>query len=211
MTMTPTARLFQSIETRHSIRMQWLKQIGVAAAATLVVLLVMIYAMAPAHARQISKGIITCDNRFGCSDRIVAKAAVEKRIRQTSHGRERIRVATIDASGNRPTVIGGRPAGCPYAYCGCGLRKFLGLNDTRLNLAWNWAKLFPRTHAHAGAAAVRHHHVMLLVAHVSGSIWTVRDYNGGRHLSYIHERDVSGYVFVRPGASRFASTTSEFL
>ena len=39
---------------------------------------------------------------------------------------------------------------------------------------------------------------MLLVAHVSGSTWTVRDYNGGKHLSYIHERDVRGYVFVEP-------------
>jgi hypothetical protein len=103
-----------------------------------------------------------------------------------------------DANGNDGTVIGGRPAGCPYQYCGCGLARYLGLGDKRLNLAWNWARLFARTSAYAGAAAVRYHHVVLLVQQVAGTIWTVRDYNGGRHLSYIHERDVRGYVFVDP-------------
>jgi hypothetical protein len=107
--------------------------------------------------------------------------------------------APRDANRNR-TVIGGRPAGCPHAYCGCGLRKFLGLDDASLNLAWNWARKFRHTQAMPGAAAVRRHHVMLLVQHVAGSRWIVRDYNGGRHLSYIHERDVHGYVFVNPSA-----------
>lgn len=100
----------------------------------------------------------------------------------------------------RAAVIGGRPAGCPHAYCGCGLRKYLGIEDKSLDLAWNWTKKFPRTSPHAGAAAVRHHHVMLLVSHVEGTDWVVRDYNGGKHLSYIHERDVRGYVFVDPSA-----------
>src|SRR5689334_11321431 len=44
-------------------------------------------------------------------------------------------------------IIGGRPAGCPHAYCGCGLRKYLGLSDVRLNLAANWARFFPHEHA----------------------------------------------------------------
>ena len=73
------------------------------------------------------------------------------------------------------TVIGGRPDGCPFRFCGCGLRKYLGIPDKRLDLAWNWARLFPRTYAHAGAAAVRHGHVMLLERHVGGSDWLVRD------------------------------------
>jgi hypothetical protein len=107
----------------------------------------------------------------------------------------------LDANGNR-TVIGGRPAGCPWRYCGCGLRKYLGLDDVRLNLAANWARFFHRTSAHPGAAAVRRGggHVMLLVSHVAGTRWIVRDYNGGRHLSYIHERDVRGFVFVDPSS-----------
>ena len=54
----------------------------------------------------------------------------------------------LDAVGNRTfamaetgTIIGSRPAGCPNRYCGCGLRKYLGLSDARLNLASNWARL----------------------------------------------------------------------
>lgn len=103
----------------------------------------------------------------------------------------------LDPNGNS-VVIGGRPSGCPFRYCGCGLRKYLGIHDARLNLAANWARLFHRTDAHSGAAAVRSHHVMLLVQHVAGSRWLVRDYNGGRHLSYLHVRDVRGFIFVQP-------------
>ena len=108
--------------------------------------------------------------------------------------------APRDASGNSvgTVIIGGRPAGCPRRYCGCGLRKYLGLNDKRLNLAWNWARLFPRVHARPGAAGVRRGHVLLLVSHVSGTRWVVRDYNSGGGLSRIHERDVRGLVFVDP-------------
>ena len=102
----------------------------------------------------------------------------------------------LDASGNRQEVIGGRPAGCPHAYCGCGLRKYLGIDDVRLNLAANWAKFFPRTHAQPGAAAVRRHHVMLLLSPISQTTWMVRDYNSGGGLSRIHARDIRGFQFV---------------
>jgi hypothetical protein len=96
--------------------------------------------------------------------------------------------------------LGGRPTGCPHAYCGCGLARFLGLTDTRLNLAWNWAKLFPHVGSpQPGAVAVRHGHVFQLVAHAGGSRWVVRDYNSGGGKSRIHIRDVGGrYVFVQP-------------
>jgi hypothetical protein len=163
------------ITTRY-LRRHLFKRLAFAAAATIAVWMLLVYATAPAHAR-----------------------GLRHHHRAVHH-----RVATIDANGNSG-VIGGRPAGCPTAFCGCGLRKYLGLNDKRLDLAWNWARLFPRTSPHPGAAAVRAHHVMLLVAHVEGSVWTVRDYNGGHHLSYIHERDVRGYVFVEPGGGRLAS------
>lgn len=106
--------------------------------------------------------------------------------------------AKIDANGNRARVIAHRPAGCPHAWCGCGLERYLGLHDKRLWLAANWSRLFPRTHAHDGAAAVRRHHVMLLREHVRGSLWRVIDFNGGRHLGWDHVRDVRGYVFVQP-------------
>ena len=144
-----------------------------------------------------SQPIIAC-NKLGCSDgRMHRPRTLASSIRRHPIRRN----ARMDANGNAVTVIGGRPAGCPHAYCGCGLRKYLGLSDKRLNLAWNWARLFPRTQARAGAAAVRRHHVMLLVRQVSGSRWIVRDYNSGKGLSRIHERDVSGYIFVDPRTS----------
>lgn len=100
--------------------------------------------------------------------------------------------------GLAPQVIGHRPDGCPRAFCGCGLARYLGLHDKRLNLAWNWARFYPHTTPHPGAAAVRRHHVMLLERHVEGTRWLVRDWNGGRHLAWEHVRDVRGYVFVQP-------------
>ena len=106
-----------------------------------------------------------------------------------------------DANGNSVTVIGSRPQGCPRAYCGCGLRLFLGLNDTRLNKASMWARIFPRVGPQPGAVAVRSHHVFLLVAHIAGDTYLVRDYNSGGGLSRIHHRSVRGYVFVKPGVS----------
>jgi hypothetical protein len=111
----------------------------------------------------------------------------------------------VDASGNPVTrvsggtIIGGRPPGCPHAYCGCGLRKYLGIADTRLNLASNWARLFPRVSGpRAGVAAVRAHHVMYIEHSVGNGQWLVRDYNSGNGLSRLHVRSVRGYVFVDP-------------
>ena len=79
------------------------------------------------------------------------------------------------------------------------MRKYLGFSDKRLNLAWNWARLFPRAAGPApGVAAVRGHHVMYIEAAAGDGRWTVRDYNSGRGLSRVHIRDVRGYVFVNP-------------
>jgi hypothetical protein len=118
----------------------------------------------------------------------------------------------IDASGNRvaradqATIIGGRPAGCPQRYCGCGLRKYLGINDKRLNLASNWARLFPRVAGPGpGVAAVRSGHVMYIERSVGNGQWLVRDYNSGGGLSRLHVRSVRGYTFVNPRARMVAS------
>lgn len=119
----------------------------------------------------------------------------------------------LDSNGNSVTVIGSRPSGCPRAYCGCGLRLFLGLTDARLNRASMWRVLFPPTVARPGAVAVRPHHVFMLLSHVSGDVWTVRDYNSGRGLSRIHQRSVRGYAFVKPGVgngSMVATTDGNF-
>ena len=98
-------------------------------------------------------------------------------------------------------IIGGRPPDCPRSYCGCGLRKYLGLSDKRLNLARNWARLFPRVSGpRAGVAAVRRGHVMYIESSAGDGQWLVRDYNSGGGLSRVHVRDVRGHVFVDPHA-----------
>ena len=58
-------------------------------------------------------------------------------------------VPAVDADGNRAyamadaaQIIGPRPSDCPHSYCGCGLRKYLGLEYKRLNLASNWRGCF---------------------------------------------------------------------
>ena len=115
-------------------------------------------------------------------------------------------VPVVDAAGNRAyamadaaQIIGGRPSDCPHSYCGCGLRKYLGLEDKRLNLASNWARLFPREAGpRAGLAAVRSGHVMYIEGSAGNAQWLVRDYNSGGGLSRVHVRDVRGYVFVNP-------------
>ena len=112
----------------------------------------------------------------------------------------------VDATGSRAyatadaaQIIGTRPSGCPHSYCGCGLRKYLGLEDTRLNLASNWARLFPRESGpRAGLAAVRSGHVMYIEGPAGNGRWLIRDYNSGGGLSRVHVRDVRGYVFVNP-------------
>jgi hypothetical protein len=115
---------------------------------------------------------------------------------------------TVDANGtpvvrasgrSDGTIIGGRPAGCPHRYCGCGLRKHLGIADKRLNLASNWARLFPRASGPGpGIAAVRGGHVMYIERATGDGRWVVRDYNSGGGLSRIHVRSVRGYTFVNP-------------
>jgi hypothetical protein len=128
--------------------------------------------------------------------------------RQVCGGAVEDRAAVVHATGNRivraadeGTVIGSRPGGCPRAYCGCGLRMYLGLADPRLNLASNWARLFPHeSAARAGLAAVRSGHVMYIEAAAGDGQWLVRDYNSGGGLSRVHVRDVRGYAFVNPHA-----------
>lgn len=115
---------------------------------------------------------------------------------RTASRRARTRVVADNG-----TIIGGRPDGCPARYCGCGLRKYLGLADKRLNLASNWARLFPRVAGPAaGVAAVRSGHVMYIEGSAGNGQWLVRDYNSGGGLSRIHVRDVRGYIYVNPRA-----------
>jgi hypothetical protein len=98
-------------------------------------------------------------------------------------------------------VIGGRPSGCPHAFCGCeaSIYKF-GRIIPALNLAYNWIRKFPRTSPAPGMAAARSGHVMILISFVGGSEWLVHDGNSGRHLTREHVRSIAGYVIVNPNA-----------
>ncbi|WP_244553818.1 hypothetical protein [Bradyrhizobium arachidis] len=99
-------------------------------------------------------------------------------------------------SSNR--IVGGRPAGCPSAFCGCGaaLRVF-GRIVPELNLAANWLR-FPRTSPAPGMVAARRGHVFVLEQHVGGDVWMAYDANSGGHTTRIHARSLRGYTVVNP-------------
>jgi hypothetical protein len=95
-------------------------------------------------------------------------------------------------------VVGGRPAGCPRRYCGCGASLYLfGKIIPKLNLAANWFR-FPRTSPAPGMVAVRRHHVFVLVRHIRGKTWLAHDSNSGRGKTRIHRRSIAGFVIVDP-------------
>lgn len=152
------------------------------------------------HARHApAAGIIVCDmqgcHTTGAQAPVKYDAPVERETRT--------RVAHVDANGN--TVVGGRPHGCPYEFCGCEASLYVfGEIRRELNLASNWMRKFPRTSPAPGMAAARNHHVMILVRHVSGSDWLVHDGNSGHHMTHDHIRSIAGYVIVDPHAHRYA-------
>jgi len=104
-------------------------------------------------------------------------------------------------------VVGGRPSGCPNAFCGCeaSLYKF-GRIISELNLAGNWRR-FPRTVPAPGMAAVRSSHVMILQQHVAGDVWYVHDGNSGGHVTREHPRSIAGYTIVDPGSGSVAPSS----
>lgn len=102
---------------------------------------------------------------------------------------------------SRGSVIGGRPAGCPHAYCGCGASLFLfGKIIPELNLAYNWVRKFPHVAPAPRMAAARSGHVFVLLSHVEGDNWLVHDANSGHGLTREHVRSIRGYVIVNPHA-----------
>ena len=142
---------------------------------------------------------IVCDLR-GCSNRVTAAPRHQPAARDAFAA-----VSPVDANGNE-AVIGGRPSGCPYEFCGCEASRYVfGEIRRELNLASAWARKFPRAQPTAGMAAVRSHHVMILMSHVDGKDWLVHDGNSGNHLTREHVRSIAGYVIVDPHGSRAAS------
>jgi hypothetical protein len=91
------------------------------------------------------------------------------------------------------------PAGCPLRlFCGCGASKLIfGRPIASLYSARAWLR-FPRAAPAPGRAAVRPHHVFVLLDQVSGSVWRVYDANGGGHLTMVHLRSIKGWTIVDP-------------
>jgi hypothetical protein len=127
--------------------------------------------------------------------------------RQTCRGQnQRIQGYTkVTAAYDGGTVIGGRPAGCPHAFCGCEASRYVfGEMRPDLYLAANWIRKFPRTSPAPGMAAARDGHVFVLISHVEGRKWLVHDGNSGKHLTREHVRSINGYIVVDPHGSRLA-------
>jgi len=100
------------------------------------------------------------------------------------------------------TVVGGRPAGCPHRFCGCGASlKLFGRIIPELNLASNWLRKFPRTAPAPNMAAARPGHVMVLLEHMGGDQWKVYDANSGGGRTRVHVRSIRGFAVVNPHTS----------
>ena len=117
-----------------------------------------------------------------------------RRIHQHPHHRFHQSYTRADGE----TVVGGRPAGCPSRFCGCGASLHLfGRIIPSLNLAANWLR-FPRTAPAPRMAAVRPGHVFVLEQHLSGDVWLVYDSNSGGQKTRVHPRSIAGYAVVNP-------------
>lgn len=102
-------------------------------------------------------------------------------------------------------VIGGRPSGCPHAYCGCWASlKIFGRIIPELNLASNWGR-FPSASPAPGMAAYRHHHVFVIESVNSDGSVVASDGNSGRGLARRHTVSLRGYRVVNPNGQRYAS------
>jgi hypothetical protein len=97
-------------------------------------------------------------------------------------------------------VIGGRPSGCPHAFCGCALSlKIFGRRVAGLDLALNWKLRFPRANPAPGMVAARSGHVWQIIGHGSQpGKWLGWDANSGGGRIRIHERSIAGFTIVNP-------------
>jgi hypothetical protein len=95
-------------------------------------------------------------------------------------------------------IIGGRPAGCPTRFCGCGASLYLfGKIIPTLNLAANWLR-FPRSAPAPDMVAARRGHVFVLKRHIAGNTWLVFDANSGGGRTRLHHRSIAGFSIVNP-------------
>lgn len=114
------------------------------------------------------------------------------------YGARSLRISVTSSDPSAAKIVGGRPAGCPRSFCGCGAAiRVFGRIVPELNLAANWLR-FRRSLPAPGMVAARHGHVFVLERHIAGDIWMAYDANSGRHATRIHARSLKGYTIVNP-------------
>jgi hypothetical protein len=139
-----------------------------------------------------------CDFSFSQSHRATFASYTERSMRLNRRATTR-EVTEVSVGGGQ--VVGGRPAGCPRSFCGCGASiRVFGRIVPGLNLASNWLR-FPRTAPAPGMVAARRGHVFVLEQHVEGDTWMAYDANSGGHATRIHARSLRGYTVVNPRAA----------
>ncbi len=159
-----------------------------------------------------------CNRLFPCQD-VVASPRGEKIARELGFGSavqhytphvykhvSNYGAPTPNVRYTAAQIVGGRPAGCPHAFCGCGTSLHVfGRIIPRLNLAANWSE-FPRAMAAAGMVAYRRGHVFAIESVLGNGMVMAYDSNSGGHATRIHARSLAGYTVVNPhGGSRYAS------
>jgi hypothetical protein len=141
-----------------------------------------------------------CDFSFAQASRQRSSRYTE-RSQSLQHGNvASVRNAYASANVADDQIVGGRPAGCPRAFCGCGASLHVfGRVVPELNLAANWLR-FPRTSPAPGMVAARRGHVFVLEQSLGGDMWMAYDANSGGRATRIHARSLRGYTIVNPHA-----------
>lgn len=143
-----------------------------------------------------------CNITMPCDFSYYSQASNQRNSLQTHRSRQLTvaaikNITALDAPVSE-RIVGGRPQGCPSAFCGCAaaLRLF-GRIVPELNLAANWLR-FPRTSPAPGMVAARRGHVFILEQHIGSDVWMAYDANSGGHATRIHARSLRGYTVVNP-------------
>lgn len=120
-------------------------------------------------------------------------------------GRRMIAPSNGYSMASEDRVIGGRPSGCPYRYCGCSASlRIFGRIIADLNLASNWRK-FPSAAPGPGMAAWRWGHVFIIESVNGDGTVIAHDGNSGGGLTRVHTVSLHGYRVVNPTGSTFSA------
>ncbi len=142
-----------------------------------------------------------CDFSYSIAprDRFSRYARLRQPVERLRSVGRRVLVASVGAGDTQ--IVGGRPAGCPHSFCGCGAAiRVFGHIVPELNLAANWLR-FPRTAPAPGMVAARRGHVFVLERSVGGDVWMAYDANSGGHATRIHAVSLRGHAIVNPHAT----------